>query len=598
MRRRPGPRDAGPSTDLMSPVTEQDIGEPSSFVRPILRVLDEAEETIDESEQDVWHDSLDLANNDFEESHFLGASAVQDLDLEVPTTPYSSNFRQVSQDPRMRAFFVKSPAFFYGHGETASKVIAGRVYATLGPTWPQRLIQKFMQVTLPAFPIVNAMRLMASIETPVSQQNASYPHALLCGIIGHSITYEPEVRLLFGTVWKDAVAAEDEEYKAPRLQTLHLALISLATRPSQAHAVNAMSLARSVAIAHILGLHLDCAGWSLPRWEKSVRKRAWWALIVLDKWTAMIHGRPSLIHRINRSVPLPTLKDSDWGEFTSSQAEEDSMRSFIGQCELALVIETILDGFYSQESQRRTSHAEDLRRVGAEVDALQARLPACLTSRKGNAATGVRCFQLTLLGVRVLIARLHVSTPQYEVGGRSNEHGSYSLAVSVIDDFVLFLEELQPDSDFNGFWFPHCSFLMTTTFVLLLRVIRKTGQTPSLNTSSESASEHGSQLHGDAIKLAKRLVDTMLVAKEQHQWEVAETAMISWADILRSTNNLPSEVVELANRIQGEQQDNPWMDFIGQLGDDSWLNGEMDWMFGLGGATSQAQVGPQGQSSL
>lgn len=143
---------------------------------------------------------------------------------------------------------------------------------------------RFMQVTLPAFPIVNAMRLMASIETPVSQQNASYPHALLCGIIGHSITYEPEVRLLFGTVWKDAVAAEDEEYKAPRLQTLHLALISLATRPSQAHAVNAMSLARSVAIAHILGLHLDCAGWSLPRWEKSVRKRAWWALIVLDKW--------------------------------------------------------------------------------------------------------------------------------------------------------------------------------------------------------------------------------------------------------------------------------------------------------------------------
>jgi hypothetical protein len=96
----------------------------------------------DESEQDVWHDSLDLANNDFEESHFLGASAMQDLDLEVPTTPYSSNFRQVSQDPRMRAFFVKSPAFFYGHGETASKVIAGRVYATLGPTWPQRLIQK------------------------------------------------------------------------------------------------------------------------------------------------------------------------------------------------------------------------------------------------------------------------------------------------------------------------------------------------------------------------------------------------------------------------------------------------------------------------
>jgi hypothetical protein len=95
---------------------------------------------------------------------------------------------------------------------------------------------------------------------------------------------------------------------------------------------------------------------------------------------------------------------------------------------------------------------------------------------------------------------------------------------------------------------------MTATFVLLLRVIRKTGQPPSLSTNSDSASVPGSHLHGDAVKLAKRLVDTMLVAKEQHQWEVAETAMISWADILRSTNNFPSEVVELANRIQGQQQ--------------------------------------------
>lgn len=95
---------------------------------------------------------------------------------------------------------------------------------------------------------------------------------------------------------------------------------------------------------------------------------------------------------------------------------------------------------------------------------------------------------------------------------------------------------------------------MTTTFVLLLRVIRKMGQSPSVCTSSESASEPGSHLHGDAVKLAKRLVDTMLVAKEQHRWEVAETAIISWADILRSTNNLPSDVVELANRINGQQQ--------------------------------------------
>jgi hypothetical protein len=79
-------------------------------------------------------------------------------------------------------------------------------------------------------------------------------------------------------------------------------------------------------------------------------------------------------------------------------------------------------------------------------------LPSDLLQRLLTTPPG--CFQLTLLGIRVLVARLHVSTPQYEVGGKSKEHGSYSLAVSVIDDFVLFLEDLQPDSDYNGFWFP------------------------------------------------------------------------------------------------------------------------------------------------
>jgi hypothetical protein len=44
--------------------------------------------------------------------------------------------------------------------------------------------------------------------------------------------------------------------------------------------------------------------------------------------------------------------------------------------------------------------------------------------------------------------------------------------------------------------------------------------------------------------------------------------------------------------------DNPWMNFIGQLGDDSWLNGEMDWMFGLGGAGGQSQPGALGQPAL
>nr|XP_031858132.1 uncharacterized protein CI109_006473 [Kwoniella shandongensis]KAA5525204.1 hypothetical protein CI109_006473 [Kwoniella shandongensis] len=574
--------------------------------RPILAIFNETEsfeEQLDETEE--WHDSLDLQTNDLEESHFLGSSAMQDLTLlmdttQAQTTADSTNspFRQVSKDPRTHVFFVKSPAFVYGKGMTGSATIFERVCSMLGTGWPEALMQKFIQVTLPAFPILNTMRLIAACN---SQREAGpLPHALLCGIMGHSIEYEPAVKHLFKGIWKEVVAAEDEEYRQPRLQTLQLAIISLTTRPSQAHAVNAMSLARSVSIAHMIGLHLDCSDWRLPRWERSVRKRVWWALLIMDKWIAMIHGRPSLIQKINRSVPLPTLDDTDWGEFSSTQPEEDSlaedsMASFIGHCEIALVIENMLDKFYSQEAQRRTSAAtaEDLRQLSSELDALQARTPTRLrvNARMESAtivAPGILCFQLTFLGVRVLVARLYFTSHQEHGQITGAEAQSIDVALKLCEDFVAFMEVLRPERDYNSFWLPHCSFLISTCLGLLLRIAVRVHV--QQNRQSDLRSAYIPKLESWPIRslsLVNRLVTNLRQAGSVYAWELAETAMTRGDDLLRSCASvLPSlatlvghETHQMAQAVPGNGFSN-----FGQLfGETPLFAGDWSWALNLGG---------------
>ncbi|TKA28119.1 hypothetical protein B0A50_04090 [Salinomyces thailandicus] len=66
-----------------------------------------------------------------------------------------------------------------------------------------------------------------------------------------------------------------------------------------------------VALGQDIGLHLDCSSWSIPEWERRLRKRLAWALYMQDKWSALMHGRPSHINAADWAVPEPTVEDFD-----------------------------------------------------------------------------------------------------------------------------------------------------------------------------------------------------------------------------------------------------------------------------------------------
>ena len=66
-----------------------------------------------------------------------------------------------------------------------------------------------------------------------------------------------------------------------------------------------------VALAQDIGLHLDCSDWSIPLWERRLRKRLAWALYMQDKWSALQHGRPSHINPADWAIPAPIDEDFD-----------------------------------------------------------------------------------------------------------------------------------------------------------------------------------------------------------------------------------------------------------------------------------------------
>ncbi|EME79032.1 uncharacterized protein MYCFIDRAFT_156359 [Pseudocercospora fijiensis CIRAD86] len=119
-----------------------------------------------------------------------------------------------------------------------------------------------------------------------------------------------------------------------------------------------------VALGQDIGLHLDCSDWSIPLWEKKLRKRLAWALYMQDKWSALMHGRPSHINASDWNVPIPTDDDFDEtihplptpNEDTDSQASR-GRTVFIQMISLTSIMSEVCTTFYSESAKTELSRA-------------------------------------------------------------------------------------------------------------------------------------------------------------------------------------------------------------------------------------------------
>lgn len=131
-----------------------------------------------------------------------------------------------------------------------------------------------------------------------------------------------------------------------------------------------------VALAQDIGLHLDCSHWSIPLWERRLRKRLAWALYMQDKWSALVHGRPSHINPADWNVPAPTMDDFDESILSSGdsstvfderEVDQDVLNGrtvFIHLISLTAIMAEVCETFYSQTAKadfaRAGRHATQL----------------------------------------------------------------------------------------------------------------------------------------------------------------------------------------------------------------------------------------------
>jgi hypothetical protein len=78
----------------------------------------------------------------------------------------------------------------------------------------------------------------------VGEADASFPHALVTGIIAHGTPYMPILRSIHRDLWRDTLLALEDEYRQPRLRTIQLELLIRTSRPSENTGQSEIGLAR------------------------------------------------------------------------------------------------------------------------------------------------------------------------------------------------------------------------------------------------------------------------------------------------------------------------------------------------------------------
>jgi hypothetical protein len=191
--------------------------------------------------------------------------------------------------------------------------------------------------------------------------------------------------------------------RKPKLSTVQAGLLLL-QRPE----ADSWSLTTQlVAIGQEIGLHLDCSSWDIPPWERALRKRIAWALYMQDKWSSLIHGRPSHIFSANWAVRPMSSEDTSIDTTmtpnspTDEEEEEELERGhavFCEMIELTGITAEVMDTFYTQAAIQDFARAGDkstemvlerAKPIQMKLKAWAARLAPCL--RMDDVTAGRLC---------------------------------------------------------------------------------------------------------------------------------------------------------------------------------------------------------------
>lgn len=325
----------------------------------------------------------------------------------------------------------------------------------------------------------------------------------------------------------------EDEYRRPRLQTLTLALLMASSRPQIQLGQHGVATARAAGAAQLMGLHRDPTNWLIPKWERSLRRRIWWCLLIHDKWRGLLHGRPSLIHSSGHNVALPTMDDAEDREMSAE--EITSFQSFIGMCRLNQILDRFIELFQPERDPLpdRTTQLRHLETLSGQLAELEGSLPAALrlstTPALRSAPTGVRSFQLSQLALGTQLIKRTIEAIEPRLAWQ--RQAAYRGALEHCTTLVRFVEALKAD-EMGGFWMQVSSHHLSICAALILRTAIET-KTSDLELSTQCCA------------LITRFVSSLLMQHHSYHWDVASLGLDRIFRLLRSAEGGLPEVASL-----------------------------------------------------
>jgi hypothetical protein len=119
-------------------------------------------------------------------------------------------------------------------------------------------------------------------------------------------------------LFQPAQASLERELEAPNLWKMQACLLMLHEKAAANTTFETPRIwtlsAQAVACAQMIGLHRDPSDWAIAPWEKSLRKKLWWATYVTDVWSAVCHGNPPHIYRASYTTSNLEMDDLKFDE--------------------------------------------------------------------------------------------------------------------------------------------------------------------------------------------------------------------------------------------------------------------------------------------
>jgi hypothetical protein len=347
----------------------------------------------------------------------------------------------------------------------------------------QALLHLYFRIVHPSFPILHKKVFLEKY----ARTHREFSPPCLAGVYLLALnwwSYSSELALLpkpdVARLEELALRSMSNVVHRPKLSTIQAGLLLLQRPCGDSWTLTS----QLVAVGQELGLHLDCTDWSIPSWERGLRKRLAWAIFMQDKWGALIHGRPS--HLTPEDWDAQVLEDDDFPENAADEDDEDGSTEvekgrtlFCEMIKLTQVLALILSNFYTLRAEREIANRahEGVRWVLETAKPLQLALRQWYVDMPS-------ALKMEDLAARKLSSSGYLHLGYYAV--EMTLHRRILRSLSAVDELALrnicrqaahtrlesamhFVQELRPQH-LQSFWYSasQYNFALVGTFISLL----------------------------------------------------------------------------------------------------------------------------------